>query len=89
MHRKSKRAPVTDVVMEQIELEAKKANMSLDAALREICVRGWTGFKAEWVRVSPNSQPAKQDRKSALIFGDWSANVIDMEDANGRPIPLR
>lgn len=89
VHRKSKRAPVTDVVMEQIELEAKKVNMSLDAALREICARGWTGFKAEWVRVSPNSQPAKQDRKSALIFGDWSANVIDMEDANGRPIPLR
>lgn len=52
----------------------------------------WLATWRNWVRntrVSPNSQPAKQDRKSALIFGDWSANVIDMEDANGRPIPLR
>ena len=52
----------------------------------------WLATWRNWVRntrVSPNSQPAKQDRKSTLIFGDWSANVIDMEDANGRPIPLR
>ena len=52
----------------------------------------WAATWRQWVRntrVSPNSQPAKPDRKSALIFGDWSANVIDMENADGQPIPLR
>ena len=82
VHRKSKRAPVTDVVMEQIELEAKKANMSLDAALREICARGWTGFKAEWVRVSPNSQHAKSDSKIDLLLGRRKPNVVTVIDAD-------
>jgi uncharacterized protein YdaU (DUF1376 family) len=60
---------------------------------------GQKGLKTDWfatwrnwirnTRVSPNSQSAKQDRKSKLIFGEWDANVIDMENANGQPIPLR
>tara|TARA_R110002126_G_scaffold211410_1_gene358007 strand:+ start:351 stop:1007 length:657 start_codon:yes stop_codon:yes gene_type:complete len=47
--RQTKRASITYTAIQGIEREAKKANMSLNDALQEICARGWTGFKAEWV----------------------------------------
>ena len=82
VQRKSKRSPITEVVMDQIASEAKKADMSLDAALREICMRGWTGFKADWVRVSPNSQPAKRDRKLDLLLGKREPDIVEVIDAD-------
>ena len=82
VHRKSKRSPITNVVIDQIASEAKKADMSLDAALREICMRGWTGFKAEWVRVSTNSQPAKRDDKLDLLLGRRQPDVVTVIDAD-------
>jgi uncharacterized protein YdaU (DUF1376 family) len=47
--RKEKKASITETAMQGIEREAKKANMTLNDALKEICVRGWVGFKARWV----------------------------------------
>lgn len=47
--RKGKRAPLTPTALDGISDEAKKAGLSMDAALRESCARGWQGFKAEWV----------------------------------------
>ena len=62
---------------------------------------GSKGLKADWLatwrnwvrntRVSPNTQQAKNDRKSELIFGSWERkdDFIDMGDANAIPLPLR
>jgi len=47
--RKEKRAAVTDVAIQAIRKEANKAGVSLDAAMREMCARGWQGFKADWM----------------------------------------
>jgi uncharacterized protein YdaU (DUF1376 family) len=47
--RKLKKAPITELVMSGITEEAKAANWTLENALKEICVRGWSSFKAEWV----------------------------------------
>lgn len=47
--RKEKKASITDTAIQGIEREAKKANMTLNDALQEICARGWVGFKAKWV----------------------------------------
>lgn len=47
--RKAKKAAITQTAIKGIEREAKKANISLNDALQEICARGWTGFKAEWM----------------------------------------
>lgn len=47
--RQAKRASITYTAIQGIEREAKKAKMTLNDALQEICARGWTGFKAEWV----------------------------------------
>jgi uncharacterized protein YdaU (DUF1376 family) len=48
-HRKAKKAPVTQTVIDGIQREAGKAAWTLDAALAECVVRGWQSFKAEWV----------------------------------------
>ena len=48
--RKAKRAAVTQTAIDGIEREAKKAGVSLQAALETCCARGWTGFKAEWLK---------------------------------------
>jgi hypothetical protein len=48
-HRKVKKAPVTELVMTSIGEQAKLAGWTLENALKETCVRGWTSFKAEWV----------------------------------------
>lgn len=48
-HRKAKKAKVTQTALDGIIREANKAGWPLEDALQEICSRGWTGFKAEWV----------------------------------------
>jgi uncharacterized protein YdaU (DUF1376 family) len=48
-HRKSKKAKVTDLVIGKIAEEATKAGWSLEDALKEIIVRNWQSFKADWV----------------------------------------
>lgn len=47
--RKAKKAAITATAVEGIRREAAKAGMTLEAALELCCLRGWTGFKAEWV----------------------------------------
>ena len=48
--RRAKKAPLTSSALSRIDKEAGKAGISLEAALIECCARGWTGFKAEWVK---------------------------------------
>ncbi len=58
--RAAKKSPVTARAVEGIAKEAMKAGITLEAALRECCARGWAGFKAEWVQ-------SKQDQVAALL----------------------
>lgn len=48
-HRKAKKAQITQTVIDGIAKEAQKAGWSLEDALREIIVRNWQSFKADWV----------------------------------------
>ena len=61
--RKAKKASITETAIQGIEREAKKANMTLNDALQEICARGWTGFKAEWV--------GEKQPKLSADWRDW------------------
>lgn len=54
--RKAKKAPVTAAALKGIEREAKAAGWTLENALSECCMRGWIGFKAEWVAAAPQVQ---------------------------------
>ena len=55
-HRKAKKAKVTDLVIDGIYKEAEKAGWTLEDALKEIIVRNWQSFKADWVAVKPQIQ---------------------------------
>lgn len=52
--RKAKKQAVTKTALNGIRNEADKAGWSMEAALSQICLRGWGGFKADWVA---NQQP--------------------------------
>ena len=53
--RKKLKADITATGLAGISREAAKAGWTLEAALTECTVRGWRGFKAEWV-----NQPGRQ-----------------------------
>lgn len=48
--RKTKKAAVTQTAIAGIAREASKAGVSLQTALETCCARGWTGFKADWLK---------------------------------------
>jgi hypothetical protein len=58
--RKDKRAAVTTTAVRGIQREADKAGISLEAAMEMSCQRGWTGFKADWI---------KAETKAVDVFG--------------------
>ena len=48
-HRRNVKAPLTETALKGITSEAKKASVSLEEALTMCQVRGWRGFKSDWV----------------------------------------
>ena len=57
LHRKAKKAPVTETVLSSIRKEATKAKWTMEDALKETCARNWQSFKAEWVNKEVQSKP--------------------------------
>jgi hypothetical protein len=49
-HRKAKKAAVTPLVIKGIAEQADKAGWTLENALREIVIRNWQSFDADWVK---------------------------------------
>ena len=80
-HRKSVRATVTQTALDGIDREAKKAGWSLEAALRECVVRGWRGFKAEWVK------DKQSDKVLSFAEKDELAKRKRWEEMTGRKWP--
>lgn len=68
--RKAKKSPVTQTALNAIKREADKANMSLDQVLQIMCNRGWTGFKADWLK-GFTSQVS-----SSTMFSDQFAGTL-------------
>lgn len=48
--RKSKKAKVTQTVLDGLQKEADKAGWTLEQVLKEIILRNWQSFKADWVQ---------------------------------------
>ena len=95
--RKSKRATVSETVVEQARKEATKAGMSLNQFFKEWCLRGSQGLKAEWLT---NNQADKrtehqkrQDAQTKAIFGhlydQQPTNLIEGEVYEAQPITRR
>jgi uncharacterized protein YdaU (DUF1376 family) len=67
--RKTKRAAVTQTAVNGIEREARKAGVSLQAALEMCCQRGWVGFKADWVAEKMSRAEKAQANMNELTRG--------------------
>ena len=80
-HRRSVRATVTQTALDGIDREAKKAGWSLEAALQECVVRGWRGFKAEWVK------DKQSDKVLSFAERDDLAKRKRWEEMTGRKWP--
>jgi uncharacterized protein YdaU (DUF1376 family) len=92
--RKAKKAAITETALKGIEREARKAGMSLNDALQEICARGWTGFKAEWVQTDREKKmthgQASTLAAARAMFGDErgianAPRTIDITGASSTP----
>ena len=49
VHRKNKKAPLTETALKGIKNEVKKTSISLEDALVMCQARGWQSFKSDWV----------------------------------------
>lgn len=83
--RKKLKAVDTQTALSGFVREVKKSGMSADAAVRECCLRGWKGFKADWVtgqaRASPN-QPRESGRQAAI--SNYAAQAAEARgESNG------
>lgn len=70
-HRKRLKANLTETALNGIIREANKAGVTLEAALAECVLRGWRGFKADWVK--PDEQKgfnASPDRLRNRTYSD-------------------
>lgn len=94
LHRKNKKAPVTQTVINSIKEEAGKAGITVEAALKECCIRGWQGFKADWYlnggQNGTSRQPIKKQHEAdraaeALIRLSQGKGVgsLNQEDLSG------
>jgi len=83
--REEKKAAITPTAIKGIESEARKAGISLNDALQEICSRGWTGFKAEWVNTDNNAltfaqrdQQEKRKRWEEMTGRKWPEDEVNI-----------
>ena len=78
-HRKTKRAAVTQTVVDQHREQAGRAGLTLSQALAHCCSSGWQGFRADWYtrdatkqgfkRQQTPEQKADDIRRAARILG--------------------
>jgi len=71
--RKTKKAAVTQSALDGIIREAKKANISLQAALEMCCMRGWSGFKADWIEGKSTGQKSFAEKDYEFKRQRWEA----------------
>ena len=81
-HRKSKRARVTQLVIDGISEQARIAGWSLENALKETIVRNWQSFKADWVKDENLSKTGQMNQRvisgltRGLIGGNSNVKLL-------------
>jgi uncharacterized protein YdaU (DUF1376 family) len=82
-HRKSKKAKVTQLVIDGIIKEAQLAGWTIEDALKEIIIRNWQSFKADWVKDESLSKTAQMNKRvisgltRGLFGGDKNVKFIE------------
>lgn len=88
-HRKGKKAALTNTALEGIRREAAKAGWSMEAALTEVCSRGWTGFKASWVADKSVQMETFKERDARLGREKWERMTGEIHPDNNPTKPIR
>lgn len=90
IHRKSKKASVTQTVINNFTKQAELAEMSLESALIESISRGWSGFKAEWMKSKAQNRFEKPRQKTGdEIFADEFPNGSTQKPKDITPIRIK
>jgi len=63
--RTAKKAPITETALAGIQREANKAGIPMSDVLAMCCERGWSGFKADWVKTPDDANRKKRDAEIA------------------------
>ena len=71
-HRKAKKAPITETVMNGFLREANKAGLSVAESVAISIERNWQGFKATWYLKDKELQSIKQPQSSNTFADDGS-----------------
>ena len=77
--RKSHKAPITKTALNGFVRESRKANISLEEAIRFTVEKCWRGFTAEWFknqRASYNNTQSRVEKFSYVDNPGWSQNLI-------------
>lgn len=89
VHRKDKKAPITQTVINGFTKQSGLAGMSLENAIIESINRGWRGFKAEWMENKPSKESENKKKRLTTVsqrnekfFKDFK-NEIENSDNNG------
>lgn len=77
--RTAKRAgPITVRVAEGFIRECRKADISLEAAGRKCCEKGWQGFEADWLnRPQQRAGPAQPPRRGSAAIADALTRITN------------
>ena len=71
--RKGKRAVVTQSAVDGIVREAGKAGISVQEAMEMCCMRGWSGFKADWLKDKNAGQKSFAEKDYEFKRQRWEA----------------
>ena len=71
--RKAKRAAVTQSALNGMIRESGKAGISVQEAMEMCCMRGWTGFKAEWLKDKDAGQKSFAEKEYDFKRKRWEA----------------
>lgn len=86
--RKSKKAPITETVVEGARKEAFKLNWPLDKFLVEWCTRGSQGLKADWITTKTNYADNIRITVPPSNEPDAALEKIKADDKKAAPIPM-
>jgi hypothetical protein len=76
IHRKNKKAIVTENVIKGFSREAEKAGWTLESAIKKSIERGWTGFESDWVDKQKNNSN-DNGRSSAQLQIEETQRLIN------------
>jgi len=84
----TRKTAITQTALALLEKEAQKAGITLEAALSECTMRGWTGFKADWMknRATAANRPLTVWEKSEQQKQEFSDRLWGRSKEDGRTI---